>query len=152
MTIQSKRAQSAHVAWVPHPFPTCALFCVYEGGMELENKRFIRRQARANQRKLDITLRQLTNGLLTAEQRYAIIHRLNIKKQYRLRLCVKPIRISDLAAVIDQSGTLQILLGDPLAACVHEATAFLVKCSTTTGGVDTLYICLPGLEEETDVS
>ena len=77
--------------------------------MELENKRFIRRQARANQRKLDITLRQLTNGLLTAEQRYAIIHRLNIKKQYRLRLCVKPIRISDLAAVIDQSGTLQIL-------------------------------------------
>ena len=104
----------------------------------MENKRFIRRQARANQRKLDITLRQLTNGLLTAEQRYAIIHRLNIKKQYRLRLCVKPIRISDLAAVIDQSGTLQILLGDPLAACVHEATAFLVKCSTTTDGVDTL--------------
>ena len=104
----------------------------------MENKRFIRRQARANQRKLDITLRQLTNGLLTAE--------------HRLRLCVKPIRISDLAAVIDQSGTLQILLGDPLAACVHEATAFLVKCSTTTGGVDTLYICLPGLEEETDVS
>lgn len=43
-------------------------------------------------------------------------------------------------------------VGDPLAACVHEATAFLVKCSTTTGGVDTLYICLPGLEEETDVS
>ena len=87
----------------------------------MENKRFIRRQARANQRKLDITLRQLTNGLLTAEQRHTIIHRLNIKKQYRLRLCVKPIRISDLAAVIDQSGTLQILLGDPLAACVHEA-------------------------------
>lgn len=88
----------------------------------MENKRFIRRQARANQRKLDITLRQLTNGLLTAEQRHTIIHRLNIKKQYRLRLCVKPIRISDLTAVIDRSGTLQILLGDPLAACVHEAT------------------------------
>ena len=87
----------------------------------MENKRFIRRQARANQRKLDITLRQLTNGLLTAEQRHTIIHRLNIKKQYRLRLCVKPIRISDLTAVIDRSGTLQILLGDPLAACVHEA-------------------------------
>ena len=118
----------------------------------MENKRFIRRQARANQRKLDITLRQLTNGLLTAEQRHTIIHRLNIKKQYRLRLCVKPIRISDLTAVIDQSGTLQILLGDPLVACVHEATAFLVTCSTTTGGVDTLYICLPRLEEETDVS
>ena len=118
----------------------------------MENKRFIRRQARANQRKLDITLRQLTNGLLTAEQRHTIIHRLNIKKQYRLRLCVKPIRISDLTAVIDRSGTLQILVGDPLAACVHEATAFLVKCSTTTGGVDALYICLPGLEEETDVS
>ena len=115
----------------------------------MENKRFIRRQARANQRKLDITLRQLTNGLLTAEQRHTIIHRLNIN---RLRLCVKPIRISDLTAVIDRSGTLQILLGDPLAACVHEATAFLVKCSTTTGGVDTLYICLPRLEEETDVS
>lgn len=79
----------------------------------MENKRFIRRQARANQRKLDITLRQLTNGLLTAEQRHTIIHRLNIKKQYRLRLCVKPIRISDLTAVIDQSGTLQILLGEP---------------------------------------
>lgn len=120
--------------------------------MELENKRFIRRQARANQRKLDSTLRQLTNGLLTAQQRHTIIHRLNIKKQYRLRLCVKPIRVSDLAAVIDRSGTLQILLGDPLAARVHEATAFLVKRSTTSGGVDTLYICLPGLEEETDVS
>ena len=33
-----------------------------------------------------------------------------------------------------------------------HTTAFLVKCSTTTDGVDTLYICLPGLEEETDVS
>lgn len=117
----------------------------------MENRRFIRRQAHANQRKLDITLRQLTNGLLTAEQRHTIIHRLNIKKQYRLRLCVKPIRVSDLATVIDRSGTLQILLGDPLAPAEHEATAFLVKRSTTTG-IDTLYICLPGLEEETDVS
>ena len=88
--------------------------------------------------------RARTSGSWTSHcARYAIIHRLNIKKQYRLRLCVKPIRISDLTAVIDRSGTLQILLGDPLAACVHEATAFLVKCSTTTGGVDTLYICLP---------
>ncbi len=151
MTIQSKRTKRT-CSLGPTPISYVCAFCVYEGGMELENKRFIRRQARANQRKLDITLRQLTNGLLTAEQRHTIIHRLNIKKQYRLRLCVKPIRISDLTAVIDRSGTLQILLGDPLAACVHEATAFLVKCSTTTGGVDTLYICLPGLEEETDVS
>lgn len=117
----------------------------------MENKRFLRRKARANQRKLDNTLRQLTNGLLTAEQRRTIIHRLNIKKQYQLRLCVRPIRISDLAAVIDRSGTVEILLGNPLAANVHEATAFLVERNKTTG-CDTLYICLPGPEEETDVS
>lgn len=113
----------------------------------MENKRFIKRRAHANQRKLDCTLRQLTNGQLTAEQRWTIIHRLNIKKQYQLRLCVKPITVAELASVIDRSATLQILLGDPLSPADHEATAFLVKRNTTTTGVDTLYICLPGMEE-----
>ena len=120
--------------------------------MKLENRQFIKRPAHANQRKLDNTLRQLTKGQLSSEQRHTIIHRLNIKKQYQLQLCVEPLRVSDLASVIDRSGTLQILLGDPLAPYAHEATAFLVQRRKTSTGVDTLYVCLPGLEEESDVS
>ena len=64
----------------------CALFCIL-GGVGLNNRLFRKKSAKSKAKKLEMVLRRLTRGTMTAEQTRQLQSVLGYRRQYQMQVC-----------------------------------------------------------------
>lgn len=125
----------------------CALFCVL-GGMYLNNRAFQKKSTRARAKKLDVVLRQLTDGALTEGQRQQLGRVLGEQHQYKLQLFTSWCDFNLAAAQAQaQDKMLMHILPGGTGSPNHTPSAILARGQSHGKSKNTVYIYLPKLKE-----
>ena len=115
--------------------------------MCLQNQTFLAQTETENRKKLEIVLRQLAGGRLTARQRQMIAQAVGCYRQYSFALCRTADAFMAIAAPCGGQTVTRRIFGD-VAAEPGTPVALLVQQSTQGGESHTVYIYLPEEKEE----